>query len=297
MSLVIVGSIAFDTIESPAGKVVDALGGSAVYGSLSGSHFTDVRIVGVVGTDFPNSAIDLLKSRNICVNGLEVVEGKTFRWSGVYENFNQAQTLFTELNVFADFEPKLPTSCSSCHTLFLANIHPDLQHKVLDDVKQYSLVACDTMNYWITLCPDRLRELIQRVDILFINEDEIRQLTGIRDIFAAARSIHDMGVKLVVIKRGEYGSVTVSRDSFYFAPAYPIPQVKDTTGAGDSFAGGFLGYLTEVGSLDDEHIRKAVLYGTVMAALDVSEFSVDALAKTDRATIDEMLGNLKQWTC
>ena len=296
MSLVVVGSVALDTVESPAGNVADALGGSALYASLAATHFCPVSIVGVVGTDYPPSAIELLKSQNINLDGLEQVEGKTFRWAGKYISFNQAETLATDLNVFADFDPKLPPSCTSCHTLFLANIHPKLQLKVLSEMKQYSLVACDTMNYWIQLCPELLTELIRKVDILFINEDEIKQYTTERDVFVAAGLILDMGVQLVVVKRGEYGAMIITKDSYYFAPAYPISPVRDTTGAGDSFAGGFLGYISSIGSLDDATIRQALRYGTVMAALNVAEFSVEGLHKADMKTIESMQEKLKHWT-
>ncbi|HOH47230.1 MAG TPA: PfkB family carbohydrate kinase [Candidatus Cloacimonadota bacterium] len=296
MSLIIVGSVALDTIETPAGNVADALGGSALYASLAATHFCPVSIVGVVGTDYPPSAIEMLKSHNINLDGLEQVEGKTFRWSGKYVSFNQAETLSTDLNVFADFDPKLPDSCTSCYTLFLANIHPKLQLKVLSEMKHYSLVACDTMNYWIQLCPDLLTELIRKVDILFINEDEIRQYTTERDIFLAARLILDMGVRLVVVKRGECGAVIISKESYYFAPAYPISPVRDTTGAGDSFAGGFLGYISAKKSLDDQTIRQALRYGTVMAALNVAEFSVDGLHTADQQRIESMQKKLKEWT-
>lgn len=295
MSLVIVGSIGLDTIESPAGKVVDAPGGSAMYASLSATYFCPVKIVGVVGEDFPQANLEMLRSKSVNLDGLEIVPGKTFRWSGRYENYNTAQTLSTELNVFADFQPKLPSSCRTCHSLFLANIHPDLQLKVLDDVQEYSIVACDTMNYWIQLCPDRLIEVIKRVNILFINEDEIRQLTGIKDIYQAAHHLMKIGPSLVVIKRGEYGAVIVSKDSYYFAPAYPIPQVKDTTGAGDSFAGGFLGYICAQGELSDATIRTALRYGTVMAALNVSEFSVHGLMQADQQVIEDMQEKLRAW--
>lgn len=297
MSLVVVGSIGLDTVESPAGKVCDALGGSALYASVAASHFHPVSIVGVVGSDFPSEAYEILNSRKINIDGLERLEGKTFRWSGKYSNFNRAETLSTDLNVFADFNPQLPPSCCSCHTLFLANIHPTLQLQVLAQVQDHKLVACDTMNYWIGLCPELLTEVIRKVDILFINEEEIRLYTGQFDAFQAARTILDMGVQLVVIKRGEYGAVIVTRDSFYFAPAYPISPVKDTTGAGDSFAGGFLGYISSVGSLAPETIKEALRVGTVMAALNVSEFSITGLVRAELTAIYEMIANLKHWTC
>ena len=296
MSLVIVGSIALDTVETPAGKVSDILGGSASYGSIAASGFTNVHLVGVVGDDFPREAVELFRARGINLDGLEVQAGKTFRWSGKYNNFNQAETLSTDLNVFADFEPKLPENCRSCHSLFLGNIHPALQLAVLAGVEHYSLVACDTMNYWINLCPEILTEVIQKVDIVFINEDEIRLYTGISNIFEAARKILDLGPQVVVIKRGEYGSITINNDSYYFAPAYPIYPIKDTTGAGDSFAGGFLGYLAECGELNENNLRAAVRYGTVMAALDVSEFSILGLVNASREQVDTMESNLQRWT-
>ncbi|HNX37096.1 MAG TPA: PfkB family carbohydrate kinase [Candidatus Cloacimonadota bacterium] len=296
MSLVIVGSIGLDSVETPVGCVEDILGGSAVYGSVAASHFADVNIVGVVGEDFPKSAIELLKSRKICLDGMEIMPGKTFRWKGKYLNFNQAETLQTDLNVFADFSPKLPDNCRACHSLLLGNIHPALQLQVLEAVTDYSLVACDTMNYWINLCPDLLSEVIRKVHVVLINEDEIKLYTGEQSIFKGAIALLDMGVKVVIVKRGEYGSVTITADSNYFSPAYPVDQVKDTTGAGDSFAGGFLGFLANGGSLDQEHIRKAVRYGTVMAALNVSDFSVYGMLGRTREEIDNMETNLREWT-
>lgn len=296
MSLVIVGSIGLDTVETPAGKVTDILGGSASYGSIAASGFTDVQLVGVVGDDFPPEALGLLRAQGIGLEGLEVKPGKTFRWSGKYNNFNQAETLSTDLNVFADFDPKLPGSCRNCHSLFLANIHPALQLAVLKAVESYSLVACDTMNYWIRLCPELLTEVIKKVDVVFINEDEIRLYCNVDDIFEAAAVMLRLGPKVIVIKRGEYGSVTITEDSFYFAPAYPVSPVKDTTGAGDSFAGGFLGYLSRCGDISRDNLRAAAKYGTVMAALDVSEFSVQGLINASKEKIESMVIDLERWT-
>lgn len=287
MSLVIVGSIGLDSISTPAGSVKDALGGSAVYSSLSGSYFSSVNIIGVVGEDYPATAIDILKSHQINLDGLQMVKGKTFRWSGEYKNWNKAETILTELNVFADFQPELPTNCSSCHSLLLANIHPTLQLKVLDQTTSYTHVACDTMNYWIQGCPEELQKVIQRVHIVFMNEDEIRDFTGSSDIFSAAKHLLKMGPKLVVIKRGEYGSVAISAKDMFFVPAYPIEVVKDPTGAGDSFAGAFMGYLEGFSELDTLAVKDAIRYGTVMAALNVSEFSVNGLLNLSRSQIDE----------
>jgi len=295
MSLVIVGSIGLDTIETPVGKVTDALGGSAVYGSLAASYFTKALTVGVVGSDFPVEHIELLKKHNIGIDGLEIREGNTFRWSGKYENWNQAQTLDTQLNVFGDFNPILPESCQNCNSLLLGNIHPDLQLKVLDQIKSYKVVAADTMNYWINGARDRLDEVIKRVDIVFINEDELKLYARERSVYTAAEVVLNMGPKLLVLKRGEYGSVLLGNDMMFFAPAYPVVEVKDPTGAGDSFAGGFMGYLAQTGEMTPHNLKEACLYGTVMAALNVSEFSVIKLANHPFEHIQVMQDELKSW--
>ncbi len=295
MSLVIVGSIALDTIETPHGKVEEALGGSAVYASLAASYFGPTYIVGVVGEDYPQAGIDLLNAHKINLDGLEIKPGKTFRWSGTYRQWSQADTLSTDLNVFADFSPQLPPSCKCCRCLLLANIHPQLQLQVLNQIESYQWVACDTMNYWISLCPDLLSEVISKVDIVFINEDEIRQFTGLENIFAAGRKLLSMGVKVVVIKRGEYGTVTVLPDDLFFAPAYPVDQVKDPTGAGDSFAGGFMSYLATQDELNKNAIRNAVRFGTVLAAKNVASFSVDGLVNQEFAELQKKVHQLRNW--
>ncbi|HOY83699.1 MAG TPA: PfkB family carbohydrate kinase [Candidatus Syntrophosphaera sp.] len=295
MSLVIVGSIALDTIETPLGKVEEALGGSAVYGSLAASYFGPTYIVGVVGDDYPARGIELLRAHKVNLDGLETRPGKTFRWSGTYRQWNQADTLSTDLNVFADFSPQLPPSCRCCRSLLLANIHPQLQLQVLDQIESYQWVACDTMNYWISLCPELLTEVIRRVDIVFINEDEIRQYTGLDNVFAAGRQLLGMGVKAVVIKRGEYGSVTVLPDDLFFAPAWPVEQVQDPTGAGDSFAGGFMSYLATQDQLSKNAIRNAVRFGTVLAAKNVSAFSVDGLVNLEFSELQHKVHQLRNW--
>jgi sugar/nucleoside kinase (ribokinase family) len=295
MSLVIVGSIGLDTIETPSGKVTDALGGSAVYGALAASYFTKVYTVGVVGNDFPLEHIELLKKHGIDLAGLEIKEGSTFRWSGKYENLNQALTLDTQLNVFGDFDPVLPVCCQNCNSLLLGNIHPDLQLKVLDQIKSYRIVACDTMNYWINGTRNRLEEVIRKMDIVFINEDELKLYAMEKSVFAAADAVLKQGPKLLVLKRGEYGSVLISRDFMFFAPAYPVMEVKEPTGAGDSFAGGFMGYLAQTGELTPQNLKEACLYGTVMAALNVSEFSVEKLTNHSMEHIKLMQEELKNW--
>lgn len=295
MSLVIVGSVALDTIETPHGKVEDALGGSAVYASLAASYFGPTYIVGVVGEDYPARGVELLEAHKVNLDGLETKPGKTFRWSGAYRQWSQADTLSTDLNVFADFSPQLPPSCRSCRSLLLANIHPQLQLQVLNQIESYKWAACDTMNYWISLCPELLSEVIRKVDIVFINEDEIRQYTGLDSIFAAGRYLLEMGVKAVVIKRGEYGSVTVLPDDLFFAPAYPVERIQDPTGAGDSFAGGFMSYLATQDELNKYVIRKAVRFGTVLAAKNVSAFSVDGLVNLEFSELQQKVHQLRNW--
>ncbi|HPX66967.1 MAG TPA: PfkB family carbohydrate kinase [Candidatus Syntrophosphaera sp.] len=295
MSLVIVGSVALDTIETPHGKVEDALGGSAVYASLAASYFGPTYIVGVVGEDYPARGVELLEAHKVNLDGLETKPGKTFRWSGAYRQWSQADTLSTDLNVFADFSPQLPPSCRSCRSLLLANIHPQLQLQVLNQIESYKWAACDTMNYWISLCPELLSEVIRKVDIVFINEDEIRQYTGLDSIFAAGRYLLEMGVKAVVIKRGEYGSVTILPDDLFFAPAYPVERIQDPTGAGDSFAGGFMSYLATQDELNKYVIRKAVRFGTVLAAKNVSAFSVDGLVNLEFSELQQKVHQLRNW--
>ncbi|HOU72779.1 MAG TPA: PfkB family carbohydrate kinase [Candidatus Syntrophosphaera sp.] len=295
MSLVIVGSVALDTIETPHGKVEDALGGSAVYASLAASYFGPTYIVGVVGEDYPARGVELLEAHKVNLDGLETKPGKTFRWSGAYRQWSQADTLSTDLNVFADFSPQLPHSCRSCRSLLLANIHPQLQLQVLNQIESYKWAACDTMNYWISLCPELLSEVIRKVDIVFINEDEIRQYTGLDSIFAAGRHLLEMGVKAVVIKRGEYGSVTILPDDLFFAPAYPVERIQDPTGAGDSFAGGFMSYLATQDELNKYVIRKAVRFGTVLAAKNVSAFSVDGLVNLEFSELQQKVHQLRNW--
>lgn len=296
MSLVIVGSLALDSISTKAGSVQDALGGSAFYASIAASYFHNTNIVGIIGDDYPKAGIELLKTHKVNLDGLETVSGKTFRWSGRYENWNHADTLNTELNVFAGFNPALPCCCLNCRSLFLGNIHPNLQLQVLEQVKSYNWVACDTMNYWIAGAYQILEEVIRKVDIVFMNEEEICQYTGCDNIFKAAKEVLKMGVKLIVIKRGEYGSVCISENHKVFTPAYPIETVVDPTGAGDCFAGGFMGHLASLKEPSKQDIREAALRGTVMAALNVTDFSVDGITSVDKAVIDAKIKELKDWT-
>lgn len=296
MSLVIVGSIGLDSISTPAGEVTDVLGGSAIYGAVAGSQFTQTYIVGVLGTDFPMDGLKLLQEHGVNLDGLDFKEGKTFRWSGKYSTWNKAETLKTELNVFADFSPELPDSCKCCKSLLLANIHPSLQLRVLDQISSYSHLACDTMNYWINLCPDELEKVIRRVDIVFMNEDEIKDWTGKKDIFTASRDVLALGPQWIIVKRGEYGSVAISDEHMFFAPAYPVEKVKDPTGAGDTFAGAFMAYLANYSLLKPALIKEAVRYGTVLAAMNVSDFSIQGITGKSRSEIDDQKENLVRWT-
>jgi len=296
MSLVTVGSIALDDISSPAGKVQEALGGSAVYASLAARYFCKPHIVGVVGKDYPEHALAMLREKGVILDGLEVKEGKTFRWGGVYNSWNKAETIFTDLNVFAEFSPKLPVSCTSCNSLLLANIHPLLQLQVLEQTTSYCHVACDTMNYWIGLCPDELTRVISKVNLVFMNEDELKDYTGSSDIFSGARKVLSLGPEWLIVKRGEYGSVAISQKDMFFAPAYPVANVIDPTGAGDTFAGAMMGYLTKHKQLNAACIKEAIRYAVVLSALNVQDFSVNGLLTPSREEIENLKNNLINWT-
>jgi sugar/nucleoside kinase (ribokinase family) len=284
MSVLVVGSMALDSVETPFGKREDALGGSATFFSAAASLLTSVRLVAVVGEDFPQKHIDLLKQRDVDLSGLErVAGGKTFRWAGRYgANLNEAETLDTQLNVFADFKPKLSEQFKSSEYVFLANIHPQLQLDVLDQVKSPKLVALDTMNLWITRERQALGNVLRRVDLLMINEGEARQLAGEYNIVKAARAIRAMGPKTLVIKRGEYGALYFDDRHTFFAPAYPLESVFDPTGAGDTFAGGVMGYMSRVGKLEPVYFQQAIVMGCVLGSFTVEEFSVDRLIRVSR---------------
>ncbi|HNX00585.1 MAG TPA: PfkB family carbohydrate kinase [Candidatus Cloacimonadota bacterium] len=295
MSLVVVGSIALDTISTPAGSITEALGGSAVYASLAARHFCKTHIVGVVGEDFPVQSMQMLSNKGINTDGIEVRMGKTFRWKGEYQQWNQALTHDTQLNVFADFDPQLPSECKACEFLLLGNIHPELQLNVLSQIGSHRLSSCDTMNYWIDRAYIQLLEVIRKVDIVFINEDELRLLTKIENVYSAAQQVLELGPQLVIVKRGEYGSVAVGRNFLFFAPVYPVKNMVDPTGAGDSFAGGFMGYLAQVGRFDDQSIREATIYGTIMASYNVSSFSTDVLESVSKKDIETRKSEIRNW--
>ena len=277
MSLLIVGSIALDDVETPFGKAEQSLGGSAVYTSMVSKNFCNSHVVGIVGEDFPKEHFELLNRNRIDTTDLKVVPGRTFHWSGVYNDMNKAETLDTQLNVFADFDPELCDSNRNCDYLFLGNIDPILQLKVLKQMNNAKITACDTMNFWITGARSKLIEVISNVDILFINEDELKMLTNVNNIYKAAQKTKEMGPKLIIVKRGEYGSFAYSNDFIFFAPVYPVMNVVDPTGAGDSFAGGFMGYIASIGNIEETTIKNAMIFGSVTASFNVESFSVEKL--------------------
>lgn len=285
MSLLIVGSIALDNVKTPFGEVKKSLGGSAIYTSIVSKHFCKSHIIGIVGEDFSKDHITLLTKNNIDIKGLKVVPGKTFHWSGVYNDMNKAETLDTQLNVFANFDPELSDDNRRCEYLFLGNIDPVLQLKVLEQMNKPKITACDTMNFWISGSLSKLLEVISRVDILFINEDEIRMLTKEHNIFEASQKVLKLGPKFIVVKRGEYGSFAYAEDFIFFAPVYPVRRVVDPTGAGDSFAGGFMGYLASCGDLNETAVKNAMMFGTVTASCNVESFSIDRLQEISKDDI------------
>lgn len=287
-SVLVVGSVAVDWVITPTAERECSVGGSATFFSMAASYFGAVRLVGIVGKDFPPQAVTDLEARGIDTDGLEVVpDGLTFRWKGRYHaNMNERDTLDTQLNVFETFDPKLPEAYRNSELLFLANIQPDLQLRVLEQMNRPRLVGLDTMNLWIGTARTKLLEVLRRVDILMINEEEARQLTEEPNLVKAAAKLETLGPKSVVIKRGEYGALLFHKGRVFAAPALPISDVVDPTGAGDSFAGGFMGYLGRVGETSGEHLRAAMIYGSVLASYCVEGFSYDRIATLDHAKID-----------
>jgi sugar/nucleoside kinase (ribokinase family) len=283
MALLVVGSVAYDSVQTPAGKVEEALGGSATYFSLSAGFFTEVRLVACVGEDFRPQDRFLLEKHGVDLEGLEVRPGRTFRWKGEYDwDLNTARTLDTQLNVFADFRPRIPERYRNSEFVFLGNIDPALQRQVLAQVNRPRLVACDTMNYWIEGHFPSLLETLRQVDLLIINDAETRRLANETSLIKAARRIMEWGPAGVVVKRGEYGALLFRRNpegglKIFGIPAYPLEEVVDPTGAGDTFAGGFMGYLAGSGRTDEAALRQAVVFGSVMASFNVEKFSVERL--------------------
>jgi sugar/nucleoside kinase (ribokinase family) len=292
--ILVVGSVALDTVKTSAGSISDGLGGSATYFSLAARYFAPIQLVAVVGEDFPRQHRTLLSERGVDCTGLKTAKGKTFRWSGKYgKDANVAKTLATHLNVFKDFRPKLDDGHRKAPVVFLANIDPELQSEVLAQMKAPGLVACDTMNFWIDSKPEALKELLAKVDVFFCNEEEAEKLTGRPNPLQAADVIASWGPSVVVVKKGEHGSLMRLGGRFYMFPCFPLPEIKDPTGAGDTFAGGFLGYLASCGSYDDVgHLKRAMAYGTVMASFNVEDFSTKNIEDLNRDRIDERFHDL-----
>lgn len=298
MSLLVVGSVAYDAVETPFGKCEKMLGGSAAHFSISASYYTDVRIVGVVGGDFEAADQAVLDSHNINTTDLErVPDGKTFRWFGRYDyDLNVAHTLDTHLNVFADFKPKLSEDSKKSRLLFLGNIQPDLQREVREQMPDAELVALDTMNLWIDTTRESLLKTIQGVDVIIINDAEARQLTEIPNLIKAARTILSWGPRALIIKRGEYGAALFTKESYFAIPAYPLESVFDPTGAGDTFAGGFMGYLSSQEKLDEAAMRRAMIFGSVMASFNVEEFGTDRVRRLTHEEINQRFHTFKEMT-
>ncbi|NTV45505.1 MAG: sugar kinase [Chlorobiales bacterium] len=290
MSLLVVGSIAFDTIETPFGRSDDTLGGSSTYIALSASFFTDnTNLVGVVGSDFGDDHIRLLQSKNINTAGVQVVKsGKTFRWSGRYHyDMNMRDTLDTQLNVFADFDPVIPHQYQQAKYVCLGNIDPALQRKVLEQISRPKLVVCDTMNFWISGKLDELKKTLELVDVLIINDSEARELSGDPNLVRSARIIRKMGPKTVIIKKGEHGALLFTENGIFSAPAYPLEYIYDPTGAGDTFAGGFIGYIAKQDDISEITMRKGILYGSTMASFCVEKFGPDRLKDLTLLEVDD----------
>ncbi|MDD5613659.1 MAG: PfkB family carbohydrate kinase [Candidatus Omnitrophica bacterium] len=297
MSILAIGSIALDTIKTPFGKVKNILGGSAVYFSVSASHFTSVKLVAVVGEDFPEKHILFLKNKNIDLNGLSIKKGKTFHWEGEYSwNFSNPKTITTDLNVFADFNPELSGDYRKSKYIFLANIDPEIQVKVLNQIKNPKLVACDTMNYWIENKRKKLINLLKRVDIFIINESESKELTYEANLIKAGKKILRFGPKIIVIKKGEHGVLLFTKDHMFTTPAYLLESVFDPTGAGDTFAGGFMGYLAKHKKIGQGTLRKAVIYGSIMATFAVEDFSLGKLGSISKSDIEKRIKTFKKIT-
>lgn len=280
MSVLVVGSLALDSIETPFGAAKDALGGSAMYIAVAASYFASpIRLVGVVGGDFPKSGTDFLHDRDVDIDGLQIIpDGKTFRWSGRYRyDLNERDTLSTELNVFEKFDPRIPEVYRKSRCVCLGNIDPVLQHRVLEQMENPRFVVCDTMNYWIERRNKELRETLRGITILILNDSEARLLSREPNLIKAARVIRGMGPSVVIIKKGEHGALLCTESLVFSAPAYPMENIFDPTGAGDSFAGGFVGWLARTDDMSEENLKRAVIYGSTLASFSVEKFGVEGL--------------------
>ena len=296
-AILTVGSVAFDSIKTPSGEVARVVGGAATYFSVAAAFFADVRMVAVVGDDFDDGRMQVFGGRSIDLTGLQRVPGETFRWKGEYSaDLNSRETIYTHLNVFDQFRPVLPDAYRQTPFVFLANIHPALQLEVLRQVDAPRFVAADTMNFWIEGALDDLRAVLGRVDALVINDEEARQLSGEANLVKAARSIRAMGPKLLVIKRGESGVLMTRGQGFFAAPAMPLESVADPTGAGDTFAGGFMGYLASVGDLSDESVNRAIIAGSALASFAVEDFGLGRLLSLRKEEVRDRLAEFKRLT-
>lgn len=294
--VLIVGSVALDSIKTPFGEHENILGGSAVHSSVSASFFSPVNLVGVVGEDFPQKHVDMLKKRNVDVSGLQIIKGgKTFHWKGFYEHdMNQAHSLDTQLNVFADFDPVLPDAYKDTPYVFLANIDPELQLRVLQQVKKPKLTLLDTMNFWISSKREKLLEVMKKVDVVLLNEGEIRQLMNTSSIIKGARALLKEGIKILIVKKGEHGVLLFHGKTIFAAPSFPIDDVKDPTGAGDSFAGGFIGYIAKTGDISEKNMRQAIMVGSTMASYIVEDFSCDRFMRLTEKDIHARFDEFNQ---
>jgi sugar/nucleoside kinase (ribokinase family) len=295
--LLVVGSVALDTVKTPFGEATEVLGGSATFFATSASYFTTVGIIAVVGEDFPDHHLTFLKSRGIDLSGLERRSGETFRWKGEYtHHLNEAHTLDTRLNVFESFKPKITGSFQTTEMLFLGNIDPDLQWEVLQQVRRPKLVACDTMNFWIERKREALWRVLEQVDVLIINDGEARALGQHPNLAQVAKQVLARGPKHLIVKRGEYGVLMFNHKQTFGAPAFPLEEVRDPTGAGDTFAGGFMGYLAATGNLSEAAFRQAAIFGSVMASFTVESFSLDRLRALEYKEIQERFREFKRLT-
>lgn len=295
--ILVVGSIGLDTIETPFGVAQEVLGGAASFSSTAASFFTDVRMVGVVGEDFPVEHLQFFKGRGIDLSGVQRHAGQTFRWSGYYEyDMNQAHTLATHLNVFEQFRPEIGTEHKHTPYVFLANIDPDLQLSVLDQIENPKFVMADTMNFWIGGKREKVLEVISRVNAVTMNDAEARQLCNTASLVVAGRQLLSYGPELVIIKKGEHGALMFTQNDYFVAPSFPLEEVKDPTGAGDTFAGGLLGYLAFSDDISEENLRKAVVYGSVLASYAVEDFSLDRLARLERGEVMVRFAEMRRMT-
>jgi sugar/nucleoside kinase (ribokinase family) len=293
MGILVVGSVALDSVRTPSGYAEEILGGSAVFFGIAASYFTDVSVIAVVGDDFPERHMAFLQGKGIDTSGLHRQAGRTFRWKGEYSgDLNVAKTLDTQLNVFGEFKPRMTAEQRQGEYLFLGNIDPDLQRSVLEQMQKPRIVACDTMNYWIDNKRESVLNVLALVDIVLVNDAEARHLAGEQNLFRAARRILSWGPRHVVVKRGEYGAVLMGPKSIFEVPAYPVEDVVDPTGAGDSFAGGFMGYLAAKGSADDADLRQALVFGSVMASFNVTDFGTSRLGAL---TFTEVEGRFREF--